>query len=235
MAYINRLGGNAVGAVVFDLKAANNIRRGSHEIGVKLSYKDSQRNTLEDVQNIYLNVGGKSGTSSNIQIDNLDYPTTGIRPGNDFLLGFDLVNNGKLEASNIIVKVESGDPAVVPKTASIKKINLLEAGKSEHLTFIFTPTKDAETRNYPINISIEYEDELNQGTENKYLLTQYVAYTLATQGGGRGRPMGKPKLIIDKYNFEPSIVKAGDNLTMNLSFFNTNKEKAVKYKDILNC
>ncbi|MCF6459697.1 COG1361 S-layer family protein [Clostridium sp. Cult3] len=229
VAYVNRLGGHAVGAVVFDLKAANNIRRGSHEIGVKLSYKDSQRNTLEDVQNIYINVGGKSGTSSNIQIDNLDYPTTGIRPGNDFLLGFDLVNNGKLEASNIIVKVESGDPSVVPKTASIKKINLLEADKSEHLTFIFTPTKDAETRNYPINISIEYEDELNQGTENKYLLTQYVGiYVNNPKEDEEDSPKGKPKLIIDKYNFEPSIVKAGENFTMNLSFFNTNKEKAVK-------
>ena len=35
-------------------------------------------------------------------------------------------------------------------------------------------------------------------------------------------------MIIDKYNFEPQLVKAGETFQMNLSFFNTNSAKAVK-------
>lgn len=224
--YINRIPGKSVGGTSFILKAANNIKRGSQELIVKFSYKDSQKNLIEEEQKIYLNVGGKGGTSSNLVIENLEFPTSGIRPGNDFMLKFDLKNSGLLEASNIIIKVESSDPAVVPKTASIKKINTLTPEAVENLTFIFTPTEDATTRNYPINISIEYEDELNQGSEDKYLLTQYVGAYVDKPGEGDGK--GKPKLIIDKYSFEPSIAKAGENFTMNLSFFNTNKDKAVK-------
>ena len=227
--HLNKISGNSTSAISFDLKAANNIKRGSHEIGVKLSYKDTQKNALDDSQNIYLNVSGKSNINSNILIDKLNYPTAGIRPGNDFVLSFDLVNKGKLDASNIVIKTESGDPAVVPKTASIKKVNLLESGKSQKMTFVFTPTKEAQTRNYPINISIEYEDELNQGSENKYLITQYVGIYVdnpSTEGETED-PKGKPKLIIDKYDFEPSLVKAGENFTMNLSFFNTNSRKTV--------
>ncbi|NMA48903.1 MAG: hypothetical protein GX947_03930, partial [Tissierellia bacterium] len=43
-----------------------------------------------------------------------------------------------------------------------------------------------------------------------------------------GDNISTPKLIIDRYDFSPSIVKAGENFQMNLSFFNTNKYKSVK-------
>ncbi|HSH36535.1 hypothetical protein [Schnuerera sp.] len=225
VSHVNRVPGKSVSAVNFDLKTAKNIKRGSHELTVKFSYKDSQNNIIEDIQNIYLNIGGKSSTSSNLTIENLVYPTSGIKPEGNFELKFDLVNTGELEASNILVKTESTDPALVPKTTNIKKISAIGTDESESLSFIFTPTKDAETRNYPINITVEYEDEFNQGSEDKYVLTQYVgAYVDKESEGGKGTP----KLIIDKYNFEPTIVKAGENYTMNLSFYNTNAQKAVR-------
>ncbi|MCF6465015.1 COG1361 S-layer family protein [Clostridium sp. Cult2] len=226
VSYINRVPGKSVSAANFNLKAANNIRLGSHELAVKFSYKDSQRNTIEDTQNIYLTIGGKSSNSSNIVIENMDYPTTGIKPNGDFTLKFDLLNSGEMDASNILVKLESTDPALVPKTTNIKKINSIKAGESESLSFIFTPTEEAQTRNYPINITVEYEDELNQGSEDKYVLTQYVGAYVNKAGEGDGK--GKPKLIIDRYSFEPSIVKAGENYTMNLSFYNTNSQKTVR-------
>ncbi len=219
--YINRVPGGSVSYVSFNLKAANNIKKGSHELDVSFSYgKD-----IKETQKIYINVGGKGGQSSNILIENLQYPTTAIKPNKDFVLKFDLRNNGSLEASNVLVKVESSDPAVVPKTASIKKINSIPANEKESLEFIFSPTPDATTKNYPINITIEYEDELNQGSENKYQLTQYVG-VYVEKAGDDGK--GKPKLIIDKYSFEPNIANAGENFVMNLSFYNTNSQKAVK-------
>lgn len=38
----------------------------------------------------------------------------------------------------------------------------------------------------------------------------------------------KPKLIIDRYSFEPSIPIAGEEFSMNLSFYNTNADKSVR-------
>ena len=229
--YLNRVTGKSISSLGFDLKAARNIKPGSHELTVNFSYKDSQNNVIEDKQNIYLNAGGGKDGSSNLVIENLTYPTSSIKAGNDFVLKFDLKNLGNLKASNILVKAEATDGAVVPKTPSIQKINQLESGKAERLTFIFTPTKDAETRNYPISITVEYEDELNKGAENKYVLTQYVgAYVEKPEekDDDEKDAKGKPKLIIDQYNFEPSMVRAGENFTMNLSFYNTNSQKAVK-------
>lgn len=47
-------------------------------------------------------------------------------------------------------------------------------------------------------------------------------------GSGSDKIKNKPKLIIDKYGFEPSKPLAGEEFTMNLSFYNTNADKSVR-------
>ena len=218
--YIQKIAGGFHGYVKFNLKASNKASRGSHGLDLKFSYKDRQNQAYEDTQKVFINIGGKGGSNSNLSMENIVYPDEGITPEKNFTIGFDLVNHGKLDASNIVVKVESSDPAIVPKTASIKKIIGIAPEGMEHVDFVLSPTK-----NYPINITVEYEDELNSGKDDeKYMLTQYVGVYVDKEDSGKE----KPKLIIDKYSFSPSLVNAGENFVMNLSFFNTNKDKAVR-------
>lgn len=222
--YVKRVPGNMVSSTKFQLKAANNIKRGSHELEVVFKYGEQ-----EERQKIYLTVGGIGSSDSNLLIENIEYPTTAIGPNKDFKLSFDLRNNSDTDAVNVIVKPESSDPAVVPKSTSIVKINNIPAGESESLTFIFSPTDDSITRNYPINIMVEYEDEFNQGSEEKHLVNQYVGmYVVNKQADESDALKSKPRLIIDKYSFEPQLVKAGENFQMNLSFYNTNGKQSVK-------
>jgi hypothetical protein len=223
--YIQKIAGGFHGYVKFNLKASNKASRGSHGLDLKFSYKDRQNQAYEDTQKVFINIGGKGGSNSNLSMENIVYPDEGITPEKNFTIGFDLVNHGKLDASNIVVKVESSDPAIVPKTASIKKIIGIAPEGMEHVDFVLSPTKEATAKNYPINITVEYEDELNSGKDDeKYMLTQYVGVYVDKEDSGKE----KPKLIIDKYSFSPSLVNAGENFVMNLSFFNTNKDKAVR-------
>jgi hypothetical protein len=223
--YIQKIAGGFHGYVKFNLKASSKASRGSHGLDLKFSYKDRQNQAYEDTQKVFINIGGKGGSNSNLSMENIVYPDEGITPEKNFTIGFDLVNHGKLDASNIVVKVESSDPAIVPKTASIKKIIGIAPEGTEHVDFVLSPTKEATAKNYPINITVEYEDELNSGKDDeKYMLTQYVGVYVDKEDSGKE----KPKLIIDKYSFSPSLVNAGENFVMNLSFFNTNKDKAVR-------
>jgi hypothetical protein len=223
--YIQKIAGGFHGYVKFNLKASSKASRGSHGLDLKFSYKDRQNQAYEDTQKVFINIGGKGGSNSNLSMENIVYPDEGITPEKNFTIGFDLVNHGKLDASNIVVKVESSDPAIVPKTASIKKIIGIAPEGMEHVDFVLSPTKEATAKNYPINITVEYEDELNSGKDDeKYMLTQYVGVYVDKEDSGKE----KPKLIIDKYSFSPSLVNAGENFVMNLSFFNTNKDKAVR-------
>lgn len=224
--YQKKLSGGGVGYIVFKLKSSKNIPRGNHGLDLKMTYKDTLGQSYEDTQKFFLSLDNNS-KGSNIVIENILYPSDTIRPGKDFTIGFDVKNLGDTIANNVKVSVESSDPAIIPKTASIKKLNTLEAGKSANFTFVLSPTAEATTKNYPINITVEYEDELNAGKE-KSVVTQYVGVYVEKIDKGEGANKGKPKLIIDQYSFEPALAKAGENFTMNLSFFNTNAKKTVK-------
>ncbi|MCU6396737.1 hypothetical protein KW820_22680, partial [Enterobacter quasiroggenkampii] len=63
--------------------------------------------------------------------------------------------------------------------------------------------------------------EGEEGKSNK--ITQYVGILV----NGADSNKLTPRLIIDKYSFEPNIVRAGEKFDLNLSFFNTNANKAI--------
>lgn len=221
VAYVKKVDGNSVSYVDFYLKASNKIKKGGHELKVKFSY-----NGTDETQTIYLNAGGEAEQASNLLIENIKYPTNAVNVNDNFTLNFDLRNNGGIKAENIIVKVESQDTAVVPKSTSIKRITSIDPDASESLEFVFSPTPDAITRNYPINITVEYEDDFNLDGEKRPTLSQYVG--IYAKNSEDDKSKGKPKLIIDKYSFAPSMVKAGENYEMNLSFYNTNSVQSIK-------
>lgn len=204
---------------VFNLKTSKKITSGSHQLKLKLRYNDDMEETLD----VFINVSANRDKAANLIFENLVYPTGTIGQNKEVQVSFDLKNLGQSDAKNIIVKAESKDmEGLVPKSVSQIRINSIEPEASENVVFNFLTTKTATTKNYPVEISIEYEDDILP-TGEKYTLNQFVGFF--TSGDEN---QSKPKLIIDKYNFEPSLVKAGENFTMNLSFFNTNSSKTVK-------
>ncbi|WP_025640761.1 COG1361 S-layer family protein [Schnuerera ultunensis] len=222
--YIEKIPGGRTAYVEFEIIPSIKLSGGSHGLDLNLNYKDGTNQPYEDTNKFFVNVASNKGKGSNLIIENLTYPDGAVGQNKDVTIGFRLKNIGKIDAKNVKVTVESSDQnGIVPKTVSIKKVNSMAPNKSENLSFVFLTTKDAETKNYPINITIEYEDDLT--VEEKHILTQYVG-VYVVRPGEEGKTT--PKLIIDKYNFEPSIVRAGENYTMNLSFYNTNKQKAVR-------
>lgn len=206
----------------FHLKAADNIREGGHKLDVTFIY-----NGIEDTQSIYLNVveDKEESRSSNLLIENIVEPNTSVKANEDFIIRFDLRNNGDIDAKNILVRVESTDPVILPKTTNIERINSIAPNSSETLEFVFSPTEDAISKSYPISIDVEYEDE----SEKRPSLNQYVgAYVEVEDDDSDDTVKGKPRLIIDKYSFEPQLVRAGENFEMKLSFYNTSSNKTVK-------
>lgn len=217
--FIRNIKAKGSGIIKYNLRAAGNIPSGTQELAVDFTY-----NGKTETQKIYITLDPGSTVISNLAIENLVFPTRNIGVNGEFVLTFDVKNDSTITTSNIIVKAESTDSAVVPRSTSIIKLNSIEPGKSQSLKFVFSPTESSITRNYPIRIVVEYGDQFSGG--EKYSLEQYVGinvYNPADDG-----LTSKPKLIVDKYSFEPGLVKAGENFEMNLSFFNTNSSKTVR-------
>lgn len=221
--FIKSIKANGNGYITYNLKAASTVASGTYELEITFKY-----NGIEETQKVYVTISQSSTQSSNVVIKDMVFDTKQITPNDNFQVSFNLLNSGPISASNIIIKAESQDPQVVPKSTSIIKIDSLKSGESKNIRFLFSPTQDAITRNYPIKITVEYQD-MYSGAE-KYTFEQYVGLNayVAAKPGEEDTPKGKPKLIIDKYSFEPKLAKAGQNFTMSLSFFNTNSTKTVK-------
>ena len=218
--FIKKVDGRSVSNLNFHLKTANNIKKGGYKLDVIFIY-----NGLKDTQSIYLNVGGVNDQSSNLLIENIIEPKTSVRPNQDFTIKFDLRNNGSIKAKNVLVKVESTDSAIIPKSTSIKRINEIMPNDKVTLEFVFSPTQEAISKNYPISINVEYEDDLNLPGEKRPAINQYAGVYVDNEDS---TSKSKPRLIIDKYSFEPQLVRAGENFQMKLSFYNTSSTKTVK-------
>jgi len=220
--FISNIKANSTGYITYNLKAASSISSGTYELEITFKY-----NGIEETQKVYVTISQTSTQSSNLEIKDMVFDTKQITPNENFQVSFNLLNSGPISASNIIIRAESQDPQIVPKSNSIIKIDGLKSGESKNIRFLFSPTQDAITRNYPIKITVEYQD-IYSGNE-KYSIEQYVGLNAyVADRPGEDTTKGKPKLIVDKYSFEPKLVKAGQNFTMSLSFFNTNSTKTVK-------
>ncbi|TJX13405.1 hypothetical protein E9840_09685 [Tissierella creatinini] len=215
--------------VYFELKSSKRLSPGNYEMEMDLSYKDDKNEVITEPYNFFVNVASNSDKSSRLLIQNLTFPTGSIGQNKQVNVTFDLKNQGQTPAKNIIVRAESQDQSgLVPKSLSMSRLDYIDPGTSVPLKFEFLTTKGGETKNYPIEITVEYTDELIE-PDLRDGINQFVGiFAVAPEEKDPDANQPTPKLIIDKYSFEPSLVKAGENFTMNLSFFNTNSSKAVK-------
>lgn len=215
---------NNVKYVSFDLKASNQIKAGSHELTLNLDYKDIKNTEYKDQNKFFIPVTGNKNNISSLIIENVSSPQGAIGQNKEVTISFDVRNRGQLEAKNLTIKSESQDmQGLQPTSSSILKHNSLLPGEKQRFTFKFKSTKASETKNYLVNFTVDSFDEFS---EEASTVNQYVGvFVDAPDKDGKKTT---PKLIIDKYSFSPSMVEAGKNFEMKLSFYNTNSSKTVK-------
>jgi hypothetical protein len=206
----------------YQLQASKSLQPGNYQLKLKLVFNDDMEDTLD----IPITVQKNNENASDLVFENLVFPSGTAGESQEVIISFDLKNVGKIEAKDIVIKAESLDmTGLVPKSLSQLKIDSIAPDEFENVEFKFLTTKNGETKNYPIEINIEYEDEMSPD-EQKYNLSQHVGVFI--EYPDKDANQSTPKLIIDKYSLEPDLVRAGDNFTLNLSFYNTNSSKTVR-------
>ena len=208
--YLNKIDGNSTGSVTYLLSVPGSAADSSNGLTVNMSYRDEMGAPYTDKNQIFLPTDSSSGGKPELSFDNVQSPQGAVGSNHDFAVSFDLANKGG-KAKNIKVSLTT-DKEVVTRTLSTVSLDSLDKGASKRLSFTLFATDDAVTKNYPIAITLDYED--SYGT--KYNATQYVGVFVEN---GTGKSV--PRLIIDKYAFEPVDVSAGEDFKLKLSFLNT--------------
>lgn len=216
----------------YEMNVAKTAKFGSYEIKTDLSYESEfNKEPIKEETTAFINIGGDASQDSQLIIQDLKFPSATLGVNKTFDVSFKIRNQGQSVAKRIRASAKSDDPSgVVSRTVSDILVRDLAPGEEETVSYKFFTTKGGSTKNYPINIKIEYLDDFTEGKEPK-TVEQIVGVFLnnpENAGDGKDAKKSTPKLIIDRYEFEPKLPLAGNEFEMNLSFYNTNAKKAVK-------
>lgn len=216
----------------YEMNVAKTAKFGSYEIKTDLSYESEfNKEPIKEETTAFINIGGDASQDSQLIIQDLKFPSATLGVNKTFEVSFKIRNQGQSIAKRIRASAKSDDPSgVVSRTVSDILVRDLAPCEEETVSYKFFTTKGGSTKNYPINIKIEYLDDFTEGKEPK-TVEQIVGVFLNNPenvGDGKDAKKSTPKLIIDRYEFEPKLPLAGNEFEMNLSFYNTNAKKAVK-------
>lgn len=216
----------------YEMNVAKTAKFGSYEIKTDLSYESEfNKEPIKEETTAFINIGGDASQDSQLIIQDLKFPSATLGVNKTFEVSFKIRNQGQSVAKRIRASAKSDDPSgVVSRTVSDILVRDLAPGEEETVSYKFFTTKGGSTKNYPINIKIEYLDDFTESKEPK-TVEQIVGVFLNNPenvGDGKDAKKSTPKLIIDRYEFEPKLPLAGNEFEMNLSFYNTNAKKAVK-------
>jgi len=217
--YFDRIKGNEEKNILLELVAADSMGSGNYGLEVKMDYKDQRNNSYSDNSSFFINVQGET-KSSNVSLNNIEIMPQEVKTNENFMLNFDVYNKGKSNARNVKVTVK-GEDGIVSKSPDLIIIEDLKAGEQKKLEYILYANNEAKSKNYNIAINLEYED--SEKEDSKYSVNQYAGIYI---NGGNSKIT--PKIIINNYNFEPKVVRAGEEFSMDLTFMNTSKTKEVK-------
>lgn len=216
--YLFELKGLNNNEITYNLRAKDDLESGTYPVTVILGHEDEGGIKYP----IYISVKGeKEKENVNIITENISAPQQAVSTEQPFTVAFDVKNTGSTDAKDVKITVESGDK-ILPQSLNVLTIDTLKPGETTPVSFTFVATKDCESRSYPIKAVIEYKNGDEQVKKEQYMGvlvdSDKESTTLNTI----------PKIIISEYSSEPGMVKAGENFTLNMTFLNTSKLKAVQ-------
>ncbi|MCQ1528214.1 COG1361 S-layer family protein [Lutispora saccharofermentans] len=212
--------GNKVMQIDYVLIPSIAMATGNHDLQLKVDYKDGKQNSFTDEFSFFLPVKGLDTTMSDIIIENIEMPKEEIKSEESFFIAFDIVNKSDIEADEVKVSLTT-DKEIICKSLNIKKLGKLVKDDKKRVEFELYATSEAVTKNYPIQINVDYENGVGE-KKTKNTISQYVGVYV-----DRGSGKGTPRIIVDRYNIEPYTIQAGDIFQLTISLLNTSSYATV--------
>lgn len=215
--YFDKIMGNEKENILINLVADDSMESGNYGLNIKMEYKDKRNNSYSNDARFFIRVE-ETKHSSNIVIKNITTMPQEVKTNENFLLSFDVENEGESAIRNVKVSIK-GDEGLISMSPDVRILEEMKPGQKEKLEFMLHADDEVKTKNYNILITLEYE---GKGKEN-HTVNQYAGVYV----NGESKLI-TPKIIINNYNFEPKVVRAGEEFDLDLTFMNTSSSREVK-------
>lgn len=219
---ISKIAGNKAESINLQFKIARNIQEKTYPIVLNLNFENAYGNTYEYKTSIYVKVINND-TAPRLSIKKLECTEMVIYPGGFTGVDIDILNEGTLEAKDVkvsILGVKDDGFSIIGGT-NTKYISKIEGNQVSKTNFKLGVSEKLAKGNYGITIKLDYKDQWGKdySDEQQFFIPVYSENTNVKT---------VPKIILEKYNCNPSIVRAGENFILNMSFINTSEAKGVR-------
>lgn len=192
---------NSVHKTIFKVDVDKGAKYGSYELPYSIYYEKGEYSGKVKI----LITGNTLVEIESISVDSMDAK---VEPGEVFKLNVSLKNAGDTGIKWIKLALEPEDRGLVPLSSDSEFIfKDMSSGSVKETGFMFSLERNAQAKNYPINISLNYMDEKgNEYNENK--LVGIVA-------------SGRASLEIAKKITEPARVTENEPFLLTIKIENT--------------
>ncbi|QUH25947.1 COG1361 S-layer family protein [Serpentinicella alkaliphila] len=192
---------------------------------LKLSYKftNSHGNPFDSSETLFIKIVNRN-TFPKFSIQEINLSPSTTQAGETVTLGFTLQNIGSLGAKDVKITLNGlkTNGLTILNSSNVKHITRILGGNQNYISYVLHASDKIESGLHDIDIHLEYRDDSNTKHEETHKV--FIPVNNSKISGSKSIP----KLIIDQYVSSPTMVKAGQNYNLNLSFFNTHSEKAVQ-------
>ncbi len=210
--------------ITYSLRASSSLKSGSYPITFTLEYKDEKGEAVKsEPQEIWIPVAGSGSTASIIEVTDIKTSQTTIKPGETFNVVMNVKNSGAFDSGQIKISAD-GTTALLPVSQNLQIIQSLKKGESKSISFSFQPQPQAARGSVPITIKVEPVED-----QDGVSISQAISVFVDSDSSGASEP-GKnvPKIIINSYSSDPTLVNAGENFNLTMQFLNTHSSREVR-------
>lgn len=223
--------------ITFNLKSDKSMAPGTYMLNLDYTFsgygadanKTNEQAPKTGKYQFSFNITKSQQEPSALEFKNIKFPTGILYRNSKATISFDLENTGNITAKNLKVQANSQDQnGLASRTVSIIQLKELAPGEKKNFSYDFMVTPSAETKNYPVELKVEYTDDSKAEAQSTSQIVGVFVKAPTDKNDGKPVNESTPKLIIEDYYLEPQTIEAGKPFKLYLKFFNTNAKKAVK-------
>lgn len=213
---IETINSNSTAKTEFKFRVKNNAPEGVYSLKLNFKYNnafgDAPGTSVEIINVKIVN----ENVMPRLELEKITTTPSDIKAGEKVMVDFVVKNKGTIEAKDVKVVLDGiGENFVIVNNSNTQYLGTLGGDSSKAVKFQLQATDNIKKGGQVVDLKLSGKD----------IGEETYKFFVNVGGGGAG---SKPKLIIDRYSFQPNLVRAGQNFDMNLSFFNTNSDKSVK-------
>jgi hypothetical protein len=218
--------------IYLKLRVSPDAPEKSHQIKLSTKFYNVNGDYYDDSKSpayVYVKVINKS-VSSSLEITKVDIGASPLNVGKASKIKIKIKNTGSQTLRDIKVTLPGvkADGLTLYNDINRKNIASLDSGKEAEVSFNIMPYAKLETGNHSLSVKVDYKDQSGKDltTDEQQFFVPVIG--VAKKDESTTNPKTVPKIILSQYSSNPSIVKAGQNFSLSLSFLNTSKIKEVR-------